>query len=87
MLAYDLSLSAEQRDSWLETKLAELIEACRQALSNLSLPKNFSRYWIACFLSDYRTVGGINFAGCGIGSGVSSFPGIRDHSKVGTAWR
>ena len=54
-LAYHPTFSAEQRDSWLESNRDKLTESCRQALTDMSMPKNFARCWIGCFISDYGT--------------------------------
>lgn len=50
---YDPSSPEEARLAWWDTNRPHLSGDCRRALAQLSLPKTFARYWVACFLSDY----------------------------------
>ena len=53
-LGYDLTFLPEQRDAWISSNGPKLTEMCMRSLTLMRLPKNFSRYWIACVISERR---------------------------------
>ena len=61
-LDYDPKSSKNERTAWWEAHRSGSIQStCIQALMHLNLPKSFSRYWIACFLSDYEKAKTIDY--------------------------
>ena len=53
-LSYDPRSPESERIEWWESnKSGALQDVCRRMLSELTLSKSFSEYWIGCFLSDH----------------------------------
>lgn len=65
--AYDQGSSYEARLAWWEAHREGVIQArCRDALTHLRLPRSFSWYWVACFLTDYQQDGNVHVDGVGV---------------------
>ena len=60
--SYDPQSAYEKRLDWrLQNFKAFFPSACIRALTSLSLPRSFARYWICCFLADYQQRRGFDF--------------------------